>query len=151
MLRVAVSYCLILLLAAGQAVICCCAFKPFSAVRHTAARNTIPSPPQEDSCPHCKKHQSEAPSPAKSPDPEKQRDRCPCKDQCPAAGLAEVVPDAARAWSPDDAPALVAPLPEFGVFADALLAVRPRITTGLRDGPWLSSHDLLTTHHVIRC
>lgn len=147
MLRVAVSYCLILTLTAGQAVFCCCTFKSFSPAHYLTARNTAQLPQQEDPCPHCKKHQSEAPSPAS----EKPKDRCPCKDQCPATGLAEAVPDTARAWSPDDASSFVASLPEFGVFADAALTAQPRTSTGLRDGPWLTAHDILTTHHVIRC
>lgn len=154
MLRVAVSYYLILTFSAGPAAFCCCALKSLAAPFHAVAAES-PSPSQTgDTCPHCKKHQGEHPSsPEKAPVPDKgPHDGCPCKEHGPAAALPDAVPDHARAWSPADAPSVVLSLDVVGVLSAASAApARPAASAGLRLGPWLSAGDLLTTHHVIRC
>ena len=160
MVRVAVTSYLIFAFAAGQATFCffCCTLKACATPVHSSAANTThfsssKAPTSEgEGCPHCKKHQKE-PSPEKSPSPEKEKhNRCPCKEHGTALVTLDVFTDHARGWSLEqdfsaslafDGPSQLAPV--------ITSLTRPRATTGLRDGPWLSASDLLTTHHVIRC
>lgn len=154
MLRVAVSYYLILALSAGPAAFCCCALKSLAGPLHAlAAEATSPASQTGDVCPHCKKQRDEQPAPPeKSPAPDKgPHDGCPCKEHGPAAALPDAVPDGARAWSPADAPSDVLSLDAVGVHSADFVAPPRAASAGLRDGPWLSAGDLLTAHHVIRC
>jgi hypothetical protein len=158
---VAVTSYLIFAFAAGQATFCffCCTLKACATPVHSSAANTThfssskaPASEGEGGCPHCKKHQKE-PSPEKSSSPEKEKhNRCPCKEHGTALVMLDVFTDHARGWSLEqvfsaslafDGPSELAPV--------ITSLTRPRATTGLRDGPWLSASDLFTTHHVIRC
>ena len=161
MVRVAVTSYLIFAFAAGQAAFCflCCTLKACATPVHSSAANTTHSSPLkapasagEGGCPSCKTHQKK-PSPEKSPSPEKEKHNgCPCKEHGTTLVTQDVFTDHARGWSLEqvfstylafDGPSLLLP---------HVTSLTPsRATTGLRDGPWLSASDLLTTHHVIRC
>lgn len=161
MVRVVVTFYLIFAFAAGQAAFCffCCTLKACAAPVHSSAANTTHSSPSkapasegESGCPHCKKHQKES-SPGKSPSPEKEKHNgCPCKERGTTLVTPDVFTDHSRERTLEqvfsaslafDGPSLLLP--------HVTSLTRPRATTGLRDGPWLSASDLLTTHHVIRC
>lgn len=155
MVRMAVSYYLILAFSAGPAAFCCCALNSLAASFHAVAVVNPGSPPRPDGlCPLCNKHQNRpTPSPEKAPAPDKEPPGgCPCKGLCPAAVLPDVVTDNAREWSPEQVAAGVS-APELpAIFSpDFAARNRPGVPPGLRDGPWLSAGDLLSTHHVIRC
>ena len=155
MFRVAVIYSLIFTLSAGQAAFCCCALKSIAATFHAYAEKSTSIPAQtSDPCPHCKKKQDERSSPPeKTPAQDKgQHDGCPCKEHGPAATLSDAVVDHARVSLPDQfLPDLSVP-GLSGVFSPDLASMtRLTAPSGLRDGPWLTPSDLLTTHHVIRC
>lgn len=149
MYRAAISYYLIFAFSAGPAAFCCCALKAMAAPFHTAATNSAVSP-EAGGCPHCKKDQGEKPA---APDKSPEKDRCPCKEHGSTAALPDALPDEARAWSAADAWSLAF----LSVDATSLhpacsvAPTGPSISAGLRDGPWLSASDLLSTHHVIRC
>lgn len=68
------------------------------------------------------------------------------------ATLPDAVFDNVRISLPDQFLAGI-PVPGLsGVFSpDLASTVRLGTPSGLRDGPWLTPSDLLTTHHVIRC
>lgn len=156
MFRVAVSYSLIFTLSAGQAAFCCCALKSIAAPFHAVVKTTS-SPLQTqpgDVCPYCKKQQDERSSPPeKAPVPDKgPHDGCPCKEHGPAATLPDVVFDHARVSLPDQFFADISVPGLSGIFSpDLASTTRLSAPSGLRDGPWLTPSDLLTTHHVIRC
>ena len=154
MVRMAVGYYLILAFSAGPAAFCCCALNSLAAPFHAVAVITPGPPPQPDGhCPLCKTHQDRPTSPEKPPAPDKEPPGgCPCKGHCPAAVLSDAVSDDAREWSSEPVVAGVS-APELpAIFTPDLAALnRPDVPTGLRDGPWLSAGDLLSTHHVIRC
>lgn len=152
-LRVAITYYLIFTISAGPAVFCCCAFKAVAAPRQATASHSSPLQSGE-ACPRCQKHRDEQPPPAeKTPTPYRgQQDGCPCKARGGQAVFPSAVPDETRAWSFLDVSSSALALDTAGILtATHKVSTRPTISAGLRDGPWLSAGDLLTTHHIIRC
>lgn len=146
MFRMAVSIYLIFAIAAGPAALCCCWFKSVSATAGSVSSGPV-TPSQEGGCPLCKKHDGELPVPEKAPNNEP----CPCKKNNSCFSLSSVVPDEARLWTLDSPISLIA-LDALGLRCNEVASLpRPSAPVGLRDGPWLTTSDLLTTHHVIRC
>ncbi len=119
--------------------VCCCYATGHATPLRADTSTPVPPKPKTTCCPHCLPELPTTPAPAKVPAP------CPCwgaqliavpadKPDLPSVAdglLVQVATEPPAAWVqlPFDAPAVV----------------------GLRELPWLTTADLLFTHHVLRC
>ncbi|MCE9562393.1 MAG: hypothetical protein K8U57_10095 [Planctomycetes bacterium] len=155
MLRLALTYQLILAVAVGPMLCCCSAGKMLAASPspHNTLGSSVNGPPAERVSHSCCSHKHQSPAEKSTPSkPDQPKDKCPCKDgsdKAPTTQAESAQPDVStflRILTFDHNPSFA----PSGVEAVAY-CVREL------DGRWGGGHPLLTTsellytHHNLRC